>query len=124
MTPKKDHLYLVATASAILAALFAVILSPSVRSLIWWLLIIAACWILLLVIVGIVLLVKFSRAVQGPKSLSGTRCPSCRTKKAMQETNREFLHGNVKFNIDHYRMDYRCTACGHEQQQEEQVASN
>jgi len=39
----------------------------------------------------------------------------------MQETRREFLHGNVKFNFDHYRVVYHCTACGHEQEQEELV---
>lgn len=67
----KDRLYLVATASAILATLFAAILFPFFRSIVWWLLIVATCWLLLLVIGGIILLVKFSRAVQGPKSLSG-----------------------------------------------------
>ena len=39
----------------------------------------------------------------------------------MQEAHREFLHPNVKFNLDHYRVVYRCAACGHEQQQEELV---
>lgn len=117
----KDRLYLVATASTILATLFAAILFPFVRSIVWWLLIVAACWLLLLVIGGIVAVVLFSRSLQGPKSLSGTRCRKCRKRQAMQETSREFLHGNVKFNFDHYRVVYRCTDCGYEQEQEEFV---
>jgi hypothetical protein len=119
----KDRLYLVATASAILAVLFAAILFPFFRSVVWWLLIVVACWLLLLMIGGIVLLVKFSRAVQGPKSLSGTRCPSCTTRHSMQEIRREFLHENVKFNFDHYQVDYRCTVCGHGEQQEELLSA-
>ena len=39
----------------------------------------------------------------------------------MQETRREFLHENVKFNVDHFRVVYHCTACGHKQEQEELV---
>lgn len=118
----KDRLYLVTTASAILAVLFAAILFPFFRSVVWWLLIVAACLLLLLMVGGIILLVKFSQTVQGPKSLSGTRCPSCKTRRSMQETNREFLKGNVKFNFDHYQVVYRCTACGHEHRQEEHIA--
>ena len=117
----KDRFYLVATATAILAVLFAAILFPVVRNTIFWLFIFAACLLLLLVIVGIVLLMKFSRAVSGPKSLSGTWCPNCRKRRAMQETSREFLHENVKFNFDHYRIVYHCTACNYEQEQEELV---
>ena len=107
--------------SAANLGLFAAILFPVVRSTVIWLLIIAGCWLLILVIIGIVLLMKFSRAVGGPKSLSGTRCPKCRKRSAMQETSRQFLHGNVKFNFDHYRVVYHCSACGHEQEQEELV---
>ncbi|MEZ5944921.1 MAG: hypothetical protein R3C18_26350 [Planctomycetaceae bacterium] len=114
----KDRLYLVATASTILAILFAAILFPFFRSVVWWLLIVAVCWLLLLVIGGIVLVVKFSRAVGGSKSLSGTRCRKCGKRRAMKETSCEFLHGNVKFNFDHYRVAYRCNACGCEQEQD------
>jgi hypothetical protein len=117
----KDRLYLVGTAVALLAILLATILFPVVRSTVFWLLIVAACWLLLLVTVGVVLFVRFSQAVGGPKSLSGTRCPSCRKRRAMQEISREFLHGNVKFNVDHFRVVYHCTACGYEQEQEELV---
>jgi len=39
----------------------------------------------------------------------------------MAETNREFLHGDVTFNFEHYQVEYRCTACGHERQQEEHI---
>ena len=107
---------------AILAVLFAAILFPVVRNTVFGLLIAAACLLLLLVIAGIVLLLRFSRAVGGPKSLSGTRCPHCKKRRAMQETSREFLHENVKFNLDHYSVVYQCMACGHEQEQEEHVA--
>ena len=117
----KDRLYLVGTAIAIWAILFAAILFPVFRSIVFWLLIVATCWLLLLVIIGIVLFVRFSRAIKGPRPLSGTRCPSCRKRRAMQETSRAFLHGNVKVNLDHYRVVYRCTTCGHEQEQKELV---
>ena len=39
----KDRLYLVGTAISILAVLFAAILFPVFRSIVFWLLIIAAC---------------------------------------------------------------------------------
>jgi DNA-directed RNA polymerase subunit RPC12/RpoP len=117
----KDRLYLVSTAIALLAVLFASILYPMVRSTVFWLFVVASCCLLLLVIVGIVLFLRFSRAIRGPRSLSGTRCPNCGKRRAMQETNREFLHGNVKFNLDHYRVVYHCKVCGHEQEQEELV---
>jgi hypothetical protein len=55
-----------------LAVLFAAILFPVVRSTVFWLLIVAACWLLSLVIVGIVLFVRFSLAIRGPRSLSGS----------------------------------------------------
>ena len=45
----KDRLYLVGTAVALLAVLFAAILFPVVRSTVFWLFIAAACWLLLLV---------------------------------------------------------------------------
>jgi hypothetical protein len=96
-------------------------LFPFVRSIVWWLLIVTACWLLLLLIGGIAAVVLFSRSLKGPKSLSGTRCRKCGKRRAMQETSREFLHGNVKFKFDHYRIEYRCVACGHEEQQEELV---
>lgn len=117
----RDRLYLVGTAVALLAVLFAAILFPVVRSTVFWLLMVAACWLLLLVIVGVVLFVRFSRAVSGPRSLSGTRCPSCGKRRAMQETSREFLHGNVKFNVNHFRVVYHCPTCGYEQVQEQLV---
>ena len=117
----KDRIYLVGTATAILTVLFAAILFPFFRSVVLWLSVVVACCSLLLLIGGIILLVKFGRAVGGPKSLSGTRCPSCRKRRAVQETSREFLHENVKFNFDHYRVEYRCTNCGHDQEQEEHV---
>lgn len=117
----KDRIYLVGTATLILATLFAAILFPFFLSVVLWLSVVLACCSLLLLIGGLVLLLKFGRAVGGPKSLSGTRCPSCKTRRAMQETSREFLHGNVKFNFDHYLVVYRCTHCGHDQEQEEHV---
>ncbi|WP_299460130.1 hypothetical protein [uncultured Gimesia sp.] len=77
--------------------------------------------ILFLAIVVVVLFVFFSRGVQGPKSLSGTRCRKCGHRRVMQEVNREFLQGNVKTDFDHYKVIYRCTQCGHQQEQEEHV---
>lgn len=117
----KDRLYLVGTATAILATLFAAILFPFFRSVVLWLSVVVACWLLLLGIGGLVLLLKFGRAVGGPRSLSFTRCPSCKKRRAMKETSREFLHENVKFNFDHYRVVYGCTHCGYQQEQEEHV---
>ena len=119
----RDRLYLVGTAMALMVVLFAVILLPIFRTIVFWFVTIVACSLLLLVIVAVVLFLRFSRALRGPRSLSGTRCPSCRKRRAMQETSREFLHGNVKFNLDHYRVIYRCAACGHEQEQEELVVA-
>ena len=89
----RDRLYLVATAVGILAILFAAIFLPPLRSILLGSLIIAACWLFAIVSVGVVLLVRVSRAVGGPKSLSGTRCPKCRKRNAMREMDREFLHG-------------------------------
>jgi Zn ribbon nucleic-acid-binding protein len=117
----RDRLYLVATALGILAILFAAILLPPLRSILLGSLIIVACWLFAIMTVAFVLLVGFSRAVGGPKSLSGTRCPKCRKRSAMREMDREFLHGNVKFNFGHYRVVYRCVACGHQHEQEEHV---
>ncbi len=97
----RDRLYLLATAVGILAVLFAVILLPPLRSILLGSVIIAACWLFAIVSVGVFLLVRFSRAVGGPKSLSGTRCPQCRKWNAMREMDRVFLHGSVKFNFDH-----------------------
>lgn len=121
VTMTKDQLHLVGTGVTILTVLVAAILFPLFRSVAFWLLVSAACWLLLLVVVGMILLVKFSRAVGGQKSFSETRCPQCRKRRAMRETSREFLHGNVKFNIDHHRVLYRCAACGYEEEQEELV---
>lgn len=119
----KDRLQLVATAGALLAALFAAILFPIVRSTLWYLLIAAACSFLLMLIGGIVFLIRFNRAVRGPKSLTGSRCPTCKTRRAMRETDRIFLRGNVKFHFDHYQVEYCCGECGHNQQQEEHLDS-
>ena len=119
----RDRLSLVTTASTILATLISAILFPFFRSMVWWLLIVSACWLMLLVIGVIVAVVLFSQSLKGPKSLSGTRCQKCGKRRAIQETSREFLHGNVKFDVDHVRVDYCCTACGQKQQQEELVDS-
>ena len=48
----KDRFYLVGTAVALLAGLFAAILFPVVRNTVFWLLIGAACWLLLLITAG------------------------------------------------------------------------
>ena len=107
-----------ATALGILAVIFASVFFPTFRNTI---LIVGIGGILLLATVVFVFVYGFSRALSGPRSLSGTRCRKCRKRRAMQEVSREFLHGNVKFNFDHYRVEYRCTECGHEREQEEHV---
>ena len=98
----RDRLYLVGTATAFMVVLFAAILFPVFRSVVFWLLNVSVCTLLLLVTVAIAIFIRFSRAVGGPKSLAGTRCPSCRKRRAMREASQEFLHGNAKFALDHY----------------------
>ena len=114
----RDRLNLVATAIGILAVIFASAFFPTFRNTI---LIVGIGGILLLATVVFVLIYGVSRSLNGPKSLSGTRCRKCGKRRAMQDVRREFLHGNVKFNFDHYRVVYRCTACGDEREQEEYV---
>ena len=77
--------------------------------------------VVLLAVAGSVLLFGFHRALAGPRPLSGTRCQHCRKRRAMEEVDRQFLKENTKFNIDHYRVIYRCMHCGDQREQEEQV---
>ena len=115
----KDRRNLVATAFGILAVIFASVLFPTFRNTI---LIVGIGGILLLATVVLVLLYAFSRALSGPKSLSGTRCRKCDKRGAMQEVSRQYLRYDVKFSYDHYRVVYRCTECVHEQEQVEHFA--
>ena len=117
----RDRVNLVLVAVGILSLLFASLFFPFVRHTAFALLIAALCGIVLLVATGIVLLILFNRGVAGPKSLPGTRCRVCRKRRAMQEVSREFLYGNSKVEFDHYRVVYRCLACGKQREQEEHV---
>lgn len=119
----RDRVNLVLVAVGMLSLLFASIFFPIVRYTTYGLLIAAACGVVLLLATGIVLLILFNRGIDGPRSLSGTRCRVCRKRKAMQEVSREFLHGNAKVDFDHYRVVYRCSACGQQEEQEEHVFS-
>jgi DNA-directed RNA polymerase subunit RPC12/RpoP len=117
----KEKLTVVAVA---LGLLFGSIFFPFVRYTAYALLIAVVCGALLLGVVGIVLLVLFNWGVDGPKSLSGTRCQKCGKRRAMEEVSRTFLHGNVKMDFDHYMVLYRCSACDQQEEQEEHVFPN
>jgi DNA-directed RNA polymerase subunit RPC12/RpoP len=65
---------------------------------------------------------QIKSAINGPKSLSGTRCRKCRKRRAMQEVSRTFLRENTdKVHFDHIRVVYRCAACRQETEQVEFV---
>lgn len=117
----RDRVNLVLVAGGLLTVLFASILFPIVRYTAYALLIAVVCGALLLIAAGIVLLVLFNRGVAGPKSLSGARCQTCGKRRALEEVGRTFLHGDVKVDFDHYKVVYRCSACNHQQEQEEHV---
>lgn len=117
----RDRVNLVLVAVGLITVLFASIFFPFVRYTTYALLIAVICGALLLIAAGIMLLVLFNRAVDGPKSLSGTRCRVCRKRRAMQEVSRDFLYGDSKVEFDHYKVVYCCSACGHQQEQEEHV---
>ena len=117
----RDRVNLVLVAVGLLTVLFASIFFPIVRYTTYALLIAVVCGALLLIAAGIVLLVLFNRGIDGPKSLSGTRCKKCRQRRAIREVSRKFLYGNSKVEFDHYKVVYRCSACGHQQEQEEHV---
>jgi len=113
----------VLVAVGVLSLLTACIVFPFVRYTAYALLVAAVSGIVLLVAAGIVLLILFNRGVDGPKSLSGTRCPKCGKRRAMEEASRTLLYGNVKMDFDHYEVVYRCSACEQRQEQEEHVFS-
>jgi len=115
----RDRRKLVATAFGILAVIYASVFFPTFRTTI---LIVGIGGILLLAAVVFVILFGFSRALSGPKSLSGTRCRKCGKWRAMQEVSRQYLRDDVKFSYDHYRVVYRCTECVHEQEHVEHFA--
>lgn len=117
----RDRVNLVLVAVGLHFLLFASIFFPIVRHTVYALLIASVCGIVLLVTAGIILLILFNRGVAGPKALSGTRCPKCRKRRAIQEVSRRFLHGNSKVDFDHYKVVYCCSSCGHQQEQEEHV---
>ena len=84
----KDRAYLVVTALGILVILFASVFLPTFRNII---LIVGIGGILLLATVVFFLLQQFSRSLNGPRSLSETRCRKCGKRRAMMEVSREFL---------------------------------
>jgi len=117
----RDRVNLVSVAVGLLTVFFASIFFPYVRYTTYALLIAVVCGALLLIAAGIVLLVLFNRAIDGPKSLSGTRCKKCRQRRAIREVSRKFLYGDSKVEFDHCKVVYCCSACGHQQEQEEHV---
>lgn len=117
----RDRPLLVGTAIGLLGLLLGSILSTTFRTFVFVILGLALATGVLVGVGVLVLWFFFSRAVRGPKTLAGTRCPSCGKRRAMQEASREFLRGNVKFPFDHYKVVYRCVECGHEHEQEEHV---
>ncbi len=117
----KDRVNLVLVAVGVLSLLFASIFFPFVRHTAYALLIAAVIGIVLLIAAGIIFLIVFNRGVNGPKSLSGTRCQKCGKRRAMEEVSRKLLHGNAKIDFHHYKVVYRCSACDQQQEQEEHV---